>query len=70
MNAVKINYQKLEPFIKASTNLKGSENEKLARKFKNEIEIFEDIPSGDSLLLSGKNALKDIIPESSINYIA
>ncbi len=66
----KINYAKLEPFIKASSNLRGSENEKLAKELQSHIELFKDTPSGDSLLLAGENAIKNIVPENSINYIA
>lgn len=66
----KVNYAKLEPFIKASSILKGSENEKAAKELQKHIKLFKDTPSGDSLLLAGKNAIKNIVPENSINYIA
>ncbi len=66
----KISTGELKSVVKAGMNLKGTANERLAEKYTKNLEVFKDIPSGDSLLLAGKNALKDIIPENSINYIA
>lgn len=70
MITTKINGGELKSFVKAGMNLNGTENERLAEKYTKKLEVFKDVPSGDSLLLAGKNALKDIVPENSINYIA
>ncbi len=77
----KISGSDVQTFVKASMNLAGSENQKLAAKLQKEMKLADKtssmqerldsyISSKAPLSLPKEKAAEEIIPENSINFIA
>ncbi len=77
----KISGSDVKTFVKASMNLAGSENQKLAAKLQKEMKLADKtssmqerldsyISSKAPLSLPKEKAAEEIIPENSINFIA
>ena len=77
----KISGSDVKTFVKASMNLAGSENQKMAAKLQKEMKLADKtssmqerldsyISSKAPLSLPKEKAAEEIIPENSINFIA